>query len=181
LGYTTGGTKTVTKSGSEGLAALLARMALIAIVIGTSVTISATERVNAAQVFGGAVGWSFVPLLQLLTGLLLVRGARGGRIELLARYFRLHQPWCLWILIAHAILLMVPIARSYQQWMMLTLIVPMMWTFWFLLRFCREELRLDGRSALRRVLLHQSATYAIAFAYVFAAVALWPRILGLFR
>ena len=171
----------MTKSGSQGLTALLGRMALIAIVVGTAVTVSATERVTVSLVVGGAVGWSFVPVLQLLTGLLLVRGAGGGRVDLLARYFRLHQPWSLWILIAHAILLMVPIARSYQQWITLTLIVPMIWTFWFLLRFCREELRLDGRSALGRVLFHQSATYAIAFAYVFAAVALWPRILGLFR
>jgi hypothetical protein len=156
-------------------------MALVAIVIGTSVTVSATERVGASLILSGAVGWSFVPALQLLTGLLLVRGGPGGRVELLARYFRLHKPWSLWILAAHTILLLVPISRHHQQWMTISLAVPVLWTLWLLLRFCREELRLDAPRALRRVVVHQSATYALAFVYVFVAVALWPRILGLFQ
>lgn len=156
-------------------------MSLIALVIGTSVTVSATERVTASLVVFGIAGWSFVPLLQLLTGLLLVRGSALPRMELLIRYFQLHRPWSLWILAVHAVLLLIPIARHFQQWVVMTLLLPMLWTMGLLLRFCRDELQLEGWRAVRRVALHQSVTYAAVFVYVFVAVALWPRILGLFR
>lgn len=143
-------------------------------------TVSATERVTASLVLSGAIGWSFVPVLQLLTGLLLVRRPKRDRLELLARYFGTHWPWSLWILAAQATLLLVPITRHFGQWITITATVPMLWTVFLLLRFCREELQLERRECWWRVAIHQSTTYAIALAYVSVAVSLRPRVVGLF-
>lgn len=156
---------------------LIGRMMLVALVVGTSVTVSATERVTLSLVAGGVLGWSFVPLLQLFTGVLLVRRLDP---ELLDRYFATHWPWSIWIVAAHTMLLLVPGSRGYGIYVSLTIVVPMLWTIWLLFAFCRENLRLDVRQCRRRIALHQGLTYVILLVYVSFAVALWPRIVGLF-
>ena len=167
--------------GPASVLKLLGRMALIALVIGTSVTVSATERVTLSLVFAGAIGWSFVPLVQLLTGWLLVRGSGRDRVRLLNRYFGMHWPWSLWILVTSATFLVSPVARRFSWGITLTAGVPILWTLWLLVRFCRDELGLDIVRSWRRVVVHQAATYGVALAYILVAVALWPRILGLFE
>jgi hypothetical protein len=162
--------------GVAGLS-LLGRMMLVALVIGTSMTVSATERVTLSLVVSGAIGWSFVPLLQLLTGVLLVRRFDA---RLLDRYFATHWAWSLWILAAGAVFLLLPETRRSTTWIALTASVPILWTIRLLLAFCREELGLDTRQRRRRVAVHQTMTYLLVLGYVSLAVALWPRILGLF-
>ena len=157
---------------------LVARMALVALVIGTSVSVAATERVTFSLVAGGFIGWAFVPVLQLLTGLLLVQGRPGKRIFQLERYFATHWPWSLWILVFNGAVLLLP-TRVTGLWLTATAVVPMLWTMWLLGEFCRQDLALDPRHARRRVLLHQAVTYLLVFGYVSLAVALWPRIVGL--
>jgi hypothetical protein len=169
------------ESGLAAVLSLLGRMALVALVIGTSVTVSATERVTLSLVLAGAIGWSFVPVLQLLTGWMLVRGFPRDRVRLLDRYFATHWPWSLWILASYTTLLMFPGSRRFAWWITLTAALPVLWTLRLLLRFCREDLRLGIRRSWVRVAAHQTVTYAIVSAYIFVAVALWPRILGLFR
>ncbi len=151
-------------------------MTLIALVIGTSVTVSATERVTVLLVLAGALGWSFVPILQLATGLILIRGA-GARTRRLSGYFATHWPWSLWILTAHAAMLLSNFVRTYGLWLAPTAVVPMLWTVRLLLGFCREELRLDNRQCRRRVAMHQVTTYVLVLVCVAFAVALWPRLL----
>jgi hypothetical protein len=168
------------ESGVPVMLSLVGRMALVALVIGTAVTTSATERVTLSLVLAGAIGWSFVPLLQLFTGWMLVRGFAQDRVRLLNRYFATHWPWSLWILASYALLLMFPGTRRFAFWITLTAALPVLWTFHLLLRFCREELRLGILRSWTRVATHQAVTYTIVFAYIFVAVSLWPRILGLF-
>jgi hypothetical protein len=158
---------------------VVSRMALVALVIGTSVTVSATERVTLPLILAGTIGWSFVPFCQLLTGLLLTRGVGGGRTMILDRYFATHWPWSLWILAVHAVFLMAPVVRSVGLGLALTAPVPIIWTVRLLLGFCRSELGMDRRQSVRRVGLHQAATYLLVLGYIFFAVALWPRIVGL--
>jgi hypothetical protein len=159
---------------------VVGRMALVALVIGTSVTVSATERVTLPLVVAGTIGWSFVPLLQLLTGLVLIRGADRERTKSLDRYFTTHWPWSLWILAVHAVFLMTPAARSIGLGLAVTAAVPIIWTVKLLLGFCRSELGMDRGQSRRRVALHQALTYLLVVGYVSFAVALWPRIVGLF-
>jgi hypothetical protein len=164
----------------RNISSLAGRMALVALVIGTSVTASATERVTIPLVLAGAIGWSFVPILQLMTGLLLVRGARSGQVRLLNRYFATGWPWLLWILAAHAAFIAVPATRNIGLWFAATAAAPILWTIYLLDRFCRQELGLDARLTRWRIGVHQAATYVLVAAYVWVAVALWPRIIRLF-
>ena len=152
-------------------------MVLIAAVIGTSVTVTATERVDAWLVLAGLLGWSFVPLLQLVTGLVLVRGSRVPLAGALEQYFATHWPWSLAILAAHAALLMIPWFRGHAFWL-LGLAVPAAFLTIRLLRaFCGGTLRMPPRQARRRVAEHQLLTLLIMLLYVQLATALWPRIL----
>lgn len=156
---------------------LAARMALVALVIGTAVTVAAAGRVTIPLVITGVLGWSFVPVLQLLTGLLLVRTTPGPRLRQLERYFATHWAWSIWILAFHAAVLVVPPAYA-GVWLATTAVAPILWTGMLLLEFCRRELMLDRRAAVRRVALHQSVTWLLVLVYVSVAVALWPRIVG---
>jgi hypothetical protein len=156
------------------------RMALIALVIGVSFAVAATERIAISLVVSGTLTWSFVPVLQLLTGLMLVGRPRSLSVrESLERYFETHWPWTLWILAAAALLLVVPSTRAYGLWLAVTAAVPVIWTVRLLIAYCRDVLGLQVAQARRRVAFHQIVTYSLAFVYIDAAVALWPRIVGL--
>jgi hypothetical protein len=161
---------------------MLARMILVALIIGTCLTASATERVTMSLVLAGAIGWSFVPVLQLLTGLLLIRGAGGdSRLRLLDRYFATGWPWSLWILAVHAMFLLWPSSRRLgQATLAAAALIPILWTIKLLVTYCQQELQLEPHRARIRVGQHQAVTYGLFFAYVFFAVSLWPRVVGLF-
>jgi hypothetical protein len=161
---------------------LLSRMVLVALVIGTSVTVSATERVTLSLVLAGGIGWSFVPVLQALTGLLLIRGVdRRPRLELLDRYFATGWLWNLWIVAIHVTLLVWPAGRRLGILVIgAAAAVPIIGTLRLLLRYSQTELGFDAHGARVRVLQHQAVTYALVLAYVSFAVSLWPRVIGLF-
>ena len=151
-------------------------MLLVSLIIGTATAAAATGRVTLSLVGSGALGWSFVPVLQLLTGLILIRGPRGEWLVQLERYFELHWPWSLWILAYHAALLLLP-TRALGTWLALTGVVPMVVTARLLLHFTRVHVVDDRRAAIRRVVLHQAVTYSVFLAYAAVAVALWSRVL----
>jgi hypothetical protein len=162
---------------------VVGRMALVALVIGTAVTVSATERVTLSLVLAGGIGWSFVPVLQALTGILLVRNpGPGASVPSLAtaldRYFATGWPWSLWILGVHGAFLMIPATRSFGWLLGLTAVAPMVWTVRRLLVLCRNDLGMGRAKAWRRVALHQAVTCLLILAYIAFAVALWPRIVG---
>jgi hypothetical protein len=161
---------------------VLGHMALVALVIGTSLTASATERVTLSLVMAGAIGWSFVPLLQLLTGLFLIRGAEPGRrLALLDRYFATGWPWALWILVVHGTFVLWPWSRRFGHYeLAIAALVPILWTIKLLIEYCQRELHLDAHRARIRVVQHQALTYSLFAAYVFFAVSLWPRVVGFF-
>ena len=154
-------------------------MLLVSLIIGTATAVAATGRVTVSLVGSGALGWSFVAVLQLLTGLILVRGPRGERLRQLERYFALHWPWSLWILAYHAALLLLP-TRALGTWLALTGVVPMAVTARLLLQFTEAYVTLDRRAAIRRVVLHQAITYTLFLTYAAVAVALWSRVLKVF-
>ena len=76
----------------------LERPALVAVIIGTAVTLSSARRVPLGLVLMGIVCWSFVPLIQLLIGLVVIGRARGRPISVprcLELLFAGHLPWSL--------------------------------------------------------------------------------------
>lgn len=155
-------------------------MALVALIIGAAVTVASTERTDVPLVVGGFFGWLFVPALQLLTGLLVIHGTPLSRLSTLEGYFALHWPWSLWILAAAGLTLVVPAVRAHAAWVGVTAAVAVVWTVRLLVRFCEQTLRLSRRAAYRRVALHQAVTLALILVYVQFAIALWPRLVGVF-
>ena len=167
--------------GDNACLRLVGQMALVALVIGTSVSIAATERVTISQVLTGAAAWAFVPLIQLCTGLWVVRGAGPGRrVWALERYFDTHRPWSLFLLASHAVLLVWTPARSNRVFLLPFAAVPIALTVFALTRVCREVVGMSAASARRAVALHQAMTYAVLIAYLAWASAYLPRIVGLF-
>ncbi len=159
---------------------LLGQMALVALVIGTSVTAAATERVALSLVVTSAPAWAFVPLLQLGTGLWLVRGVgRGRRVGALERYFDTHRPWSLFILAVHAVLLAWPASRASALMFFPLAAVPIGFTVLGLTAMCREALGMSSSASRRMVLTHQTVTYLMVAAYAAWASAYLPRLVGL--
>lgn len=150
-------------------------MTLVALVIGVSLAAGSTERIDAGLVLSTSLAWSFVPVLQLLTGLVLTRGSRD-RIATLDAYFGTHAPWSLWILGVHALFLVVSPARDAALWLSVTAVLPAVLTARALIILCRSRLGLSTWEARRRVALHQFLSYALVLLYVDFAVALGARL-----
>lgn len=155
-------------------------MALVALVIGTSVAAAATGRVTIPLVLTSTLAWAFVPVIQLLTGLVLVRGAAaGGRVRALERYFGTHRAWSLWILAVHAVFLVWPASRGFVLPLVATGILPAALTVRALGRVCREGLGMSAGAARRAVIVHQTMTLGLVVAYAVWASAYVPRLAGL--
>jgi hypothetical protein len=156
---------------------IAARMGLIALVIGTATAVAATGRLTLSLVVSGTLVWSFVPVFQLFTGLLLVTGANIGAARALEGYFRTHRAWSLWLLTC-AVVTLLP---AHSVWLVMVLagsfLVPLVLTARALLAFCREDLGFSPDVSRRRVTLHQGATYVGVLLYLNFAVGLGPRLL----
>jgi hypothetical protein len=158
----------------------LRRPALVALVLGTTMAISATGRVTAGLVLDLAVCWGFVPALQMATAAAIVRSPRStvGAARRLDLWFAGHAPWSLWMLAVAVCFMSFPATRRIEYPTLMTAIVPATWTAIIGSGFCRAVLRDTRAQAWRRVALHQAVTWTIVFAYITAASQLWPRFLA---
>lgn len=154
---------------------IVGRMALLSVILGVSFSAAATERVDAGLVVSTSLAWSFVPVVQLLTGLVLTRGS-AKRFTALDAYFATHRPWSLWILGIHALFLLAGPARSAALWLALTAVVPAVWTARLLVTMCRDRLGLSARESRRRVAIHEVLSCGLILLYVWFAAALGARL-----
>jgi hypothetical protein len=151
--------------------------ALLAVMLGLLNATAAAGHVSASLVASEVVAWSFIPILQLLSGAGLIASAGARRVtfpravELL---FAAHLPWSLW-LVAAAVFQNV---RPDPDIVIGSGVVPMAATVVLLLAFGREVLGLTGRAARIRVLAHQAATVLLIVAYIELATRLSVRIIG---
>jgi hypothetical protein len=159
----------------------LERPALVALIVGTAVTLSSARRVSLGLVLMGIVCWSFVPLVQCLIGLAVIGRARGDsmsvprRLELL---FAGHLPWSLSTLVMVGLYTFtrLPIGLAAQT---LGLLVPAVWTTVILSAFCRTVLGCPPARAHVLTAAHQAMTWTAFFTYVLLFSGLWARILAL--
>jgi hypothetical protein len=140
-------------------------MALIALVVGITTSVAATGRTTLTLVASGAVCWSFVPVVQLFTGVLFVRGARIPRAQALERYFELHRPWSLWLLGCALFLLLLPSQGDWILPIAASGFVPLILTIRALVRTGQSHLGFTAAIARRRAIVHQLATWAVGLAY----------------
>lgn len=150
---------------------------LLAVMLGLLNATAAAGHVSLELVLHEIASWSFVPLLQLMTGAALIASAPArrvsfpGSIELL---FAAHGPWSLWLVAATLLQTINPnpyiVVGSGA--------VPMLFTAVLLMAFGREVLGLTAREARWRVAAHQAVTVLLILAYIEFATRLSVRILG---
>ena len=160
---------------------VLGQMALVALVIGTSVAAASTQRVTASLVLTSTLAWAFVPLFQLGTGLWLLRGGAEPRAHALEAYFETHRPWSLFVLAFHALVVAWPPLRGFTLLLLPVALVPIILTGLALTRLCRKILGVSPAAARRRVLIHQVMTYVSVAGYAAWAGAYLPRLVGLIK
>ena len=151
-----------------------------ALIIGACTSIAATGVASLPSIASGALCWSFVPVLQLVNGLLLCwrpPTPRVDRSKAIVLLFLAHLPWSIWLIAAALVFLWVPLTPAVVLALLWTTVVPLVWTAAILAAFCRSVLGCSARQATRRVLIHLASTLALMFLYAAVAVALWPRVL----
>jgi hypothetical protein len=154
--------------------------ALLAGLLGVVTSAAATGRVVAALVLSQTVCWSFVPVLQLMTGSILI-GSAGRRPVSFARaielFFAAHGPWSLWLVAIGTLQTLTP----NQNVVFVTALAAAAWTAWLLLAFSSEVLGLPAGMARMRVLAHQAATLLLILGYMELGSRLSVRVIGAFQ
>lgn len=153
-------------------------MLLVAIVVGAATAAGATGRITWSLLVSGTLVWSVVPIVQLFTGLLLVRGTKVSRRRALESYFSAHQPWSLWLLGVAAALLAVPNQGGSILYLAATFVIPAVVNIRLLLACCRRDLGLSRSAARSRVLVHQLVTAVVLVVYGAYAIAFIDRMSG---
>ena len=158
---------------------IVGHMALTALVIGTVAAVLGTGRVTVPLVASTTVMWSWVPVVQLVTGYFFV-GRVPRRGEALIQYFETGVYWAAWLLLFAIALLLSPNPFAILDYAIATAVVPVVLTARALMRLRRQRFGERPSVAWRHVLVHQAMTHAVVAGYFAWAVALWPRVLALF-
>jgi hypothetical protein len=159
----------------------LRRPAFVALLLGSSVAISATSSITLSVVVSLTAWWAFAVAIQIIAAIILVASAPHRRISL-ARgvdlLFAGHAPWSLWLLFAA-----IPgLSRSLSMDALLaTTLVPGLWTTWIVFAFSRGVLDSNVRHAVLRTMLHQGIIWVFVWTCVLLAIGAWPRLLSLLQ
>jgi hypothetical protein len=157
---------------------LFLHLFLIALVAGLAAASSAAGRVTWTLVASTTMCWAFVPMLQALTGtIVLLSGPRRPPFfSALADWLALHRSWSVFVIVTAAVLMFVPSLRIEAA--LPAAILPGVLTARTLIAFAVAQLGDSRRSAVRRIALHQFATAVLLFAYLAWGVALPPRVIA---
>jgi hypothetical protein len=159
----------------------LERPALLAVIIGTAVTMASARRVSIGLVLMGILCWSFVPLIQFVIGAIVI-GRVNGRPTTMPRSLELlfiaHLPWSLWVLVMLGLsaFTSLPLSLAVQ---VLSLVPPLVWTTMMVFAFCRTVLGCAPARARLFTAIHQVMTWTAFFTYVFLVSGFLSRILRL--
>ena len=158
----------------------LERPALVAVILGTAVTLSSADRVPIGLVAMGVLCWSFVPALQLLAGA-IVSGMAPARPIRMARaielLFMAQLPWSLWVLAMTGMSTFTNVSLPLAV-QVLSLLIPGVWTSIMVSAFCRAGLGCTPRRAHWLTAVHQTIIWLLFFGYVSLVSGLWARILA---
>jgi hypothetical protein len=156
----------------SGWRAILYRPAVFALVIGAFVTLTNSGQLYPSLLLGAAVGWAWVPLLQLLVATPLIAIGRRRPMPLstaLDLFFLGHAPWSLWLLVAGACLMRdLPEALATLRLgpLLLSALLPIAWTNLLIWAFARNVLGLPAWLAALGTLAYQALIWGAAYLYV---------------
>ena len=150
---------------------------LLAMMLGLLNATAAAGHVTFGLVVDEIASWSFVPLLQLITGAALIASAPQRRISFarsIELLFAAHAPWSLWLIAAS-------VGQTIYPSPYLVVgsgAVPMVVTAILLTAFGREVLGLSPLASRLRMLAHQAVTLLLILTYIELGTRLSVRILG---
>jgi hypothetical protein len=159
----------------------LERPALVAMIIGTAVTVSSARVVPLGLVLMGIVCWSFVLVVQWLIGVIVVSRARGRPMSMprcMELLFIGQLPWTLWVLAMTGLSTFTQVPQPLVA-QVLGLLVPGVWTAFIVSAFCQTALGCSKSRARWLTALHQTMTWDVFFTYVFLVSGFLVRILAL--
>ena len=160
--------------------AVFERVVFIAFVTGSLITMSSARRVPFGLVLMGIVCWSFVPLIQLAVGAIVIGRVRTRRISVpraLELLFLGHLPWSLWLVTLTGLYVFTDLPLPLYV-RVLSLLIPAAWTWWILSAFGRTVLGCSPRRARQLTWVHQAMTWMIFSAYVVLVSGIWARVLA---
>jgi hypothetical protein len=157
------------------------RPALVALVLGATLAIAATHRVEAAMVASVTLYWSVVPIVQWIAAYLIIRTSAARMVSIpraIDLCFVAAGPWSCWLIAFGAwAAFEPPIARPMAP-ILWAALIPIAWTPILIFAFCRAVLRNSQAAALWRTLAHQALVWVPAALTIAQAVQLWPRLLA---
>ena len=157
---------------------VMRRPAMVVLVIAVMVPIMAVQRVTLALVMTAALSWSFAVLLQSIVGLAIIGSAPARKIAVLPAldlWFAGHVPYSLWILVAFGMTAMLRSANV--SLVILTAVVPAIWTAIIVTAFCRTVLGTTAPGARWRAAAHFVSIWTITLSYIAWAAGGWFQLL----
>jgi hypothetical protein len=155
----------------------LERPALVAVIIGTAVTLASARNVSIGLIAMGVVCWSFVPIAQFAIGAFIISRAHGRPMSLsrcLELLFIGQLPWSLWTLVMLGLDTFTPIPLGLVV-QVLSLLIPGVWTTMIVFAFCRTALGCTPARARLFTAAHQGITWTVFFTYVFLVSGILAR------
>jgi hypothetical protein len=150
---------------------LFSRLGLILLLFATVASLILTRRITVGLIATAALTWSFVLVLQIVVGVLVIATAparRVGMARALDLWFASHLPYSLWLLVIASWILAVETFPPFP--LVVSILVPAAWTAFISRAYGRVVLGLPTRSAHWRVALHQSMAWLCVITYlVFAS------------
>jgi hypothetical protein len=148
---------------------VIARPALVLLVIGAILPIMAVRQVTAGLVLTTALAWSMVVAMQVAIGAVIIMSAPArpvGFARALDLWFAGHVPYSAWLLLLPFLTLSPAIPP--HDVMGISFLLPLAWTTVIAGAFCRVVLGMSPRRARRSAAIH-----AVCVAVLIAALGLW--------
>jgi hypothetical protein len=159
------------------------RPMVVALTIGTAASISSTSHVSIGLVTSVTACWTFLVVVQVIAAWVAMPSASRraiGSARAIDLLFSGHGPWSLWLLVAAAWALAMPTTERDTRWLLTSIAVPVIWNVVIVFAFFRAALQLPYADAVRRTIVHQAVALGSGLAVFGSAVAIWPRIVGIF-
>ena len=157
---------------------LLRRPAMALLVIAVLAPIMAVQRVTIGLVATAALSWCFVIAIQMFVAACVIASARSTRVRLMQAldlWFAGHLPYSLWLLIAFT--WMGATANGPLRLLIMSAILPAVWTAFIVAAFCRIVLGTSQSGARWRAAAHFVGIWVIALSYIAWAAGGWFQLL----
>jgi hypothetical protein len=151
---------------------------MVLLVIAVMVPIAAVQRVTIGLVATAALSWSFAIVVQALAAAAVIASAPRRQLRIAAAldlWFAGHLAYSLWILVALGW-----ISTSYSasiELVILSAIVPAIWTMSVVAAFCRTVLLTTPAGARWRTAAHFVAIWGFTLSYIAWVAGGWFQVI----